>query len=65
MAKSVSCRDLGMDCDFVARGETNEEVMTQIREHGRRVHGMKDADFTPELTSRIRDNIRDDTARRA
>ena len=25
MAKVLKCKDVGMDCDFVARGETEEE----------------------------------------
>ena len=33
MAKTVSCRDVGMDCDFVAKGETNEDIMRQAAEH--------------------------------
>jgi hypothetical protein len=27
MAETVSCRDVGMDCDFVAKGETNEDIL--------------------------------------
>jgi predicted small metal-binding protein len=35
MAKTVSCRDVGMDCDFVAWGETTEDIMQQAAEHAR------------------------------
>ena len=27
MAKTLACRDTGVDCDYVARGETEEELM--------------------------------------
>jgi predicted small metal-binding protein len=42
MAKMLSCREAGMDCDFVARGETDDEVMRNGFEHGKRDHGMTD-----------------------
>jgi Protein of unknown function (DUF1059) len=29
MAKMVSCKDAGVDCDFVMRGETAEDVLQQ------------------------------------
>ena len=38
MAKTVSCRDVGMDCDFVAKGETTEDIMQQAAEHARTAH---------------------------
>ena len=28
MAKIVRCRDVGVDCDFEARGETEKEIWT-------------------------------------
>lgn len=33
--KTISCRDAGVDCDFVARGNTADEVMKTASEHGR------------------------------
>ena len=41
MARILRCRDLGPDCDFVARGETDEAVMAQAAGHARMVHGME------------------------
>ena len=40
MAKTVSCRDVGMDCDFVAKGETDEDILQQCAEHARKDHNM-------------------------
>lgn len=40
MAMVVSCRDVGMDCDFEARGETEQEIMQKCEEHARTAHGM-------------------------
>jgi predicted small metal-binding protein len=52
MAKSVSCRDVGMDCDFVAKGDTEEEILSQCAEHARTDHNM------PEITEDVRDRVR-------
>src|SRR3972149_5176603 len=35
MAKVLSCRDAGVDCDFTARGETVEEILKQCVDPGR------------------------------
>lgn len=32
---------MGMECDFVARGETNEEVIQGSMEHAREAHPEK------------------------
>ena len=42
MPKVISCKDAGVDCDFVARGETEEELFRNALEHGRTFHGMKE-----------------------
>ena len=58
MARRMSCRDVGPDCDFVARGETDEEVMGQVAEHARSAHGMDEV--PPEVAEKVRAAIRDD-----
>jgi predicted small metal-binding protein len=42
MPKTVSCRDVGADCDFVARGDSEMEVLMQVAEHARTDHKMTD-----------------------
>ena len=54
----MSCRDVGPDCDFVARGESDEEVMGQVAEHARAAHGMEEV--PPELAEKAQAAIRDD-----
>ena len=34
----LACRDLGMDCDFVATGSTVDEVKTKAMTHAQAVH---------------------------
>ena len=58
MARSMSCKDVGPECDFVARGETDEEVMGQVAEHARSAHGM--GEVPPEMAEKVRAAIRDE-----
>jgi predicted small metal-binding protein len=57
MAKSISCRDVGVDCDFKATGETVEAVMKKCAEHAKAAHGMNE--IPPELAEKVRSAIRD------
>lgn len=56
--KVVSCRDAGVDCDFVARGKTEEEVLQKAAEHCQKDHGMKD--IPKELVEKVRALIHDE-----
>jgi predicted small metal-binding protein len=42
MPKTVSCRDVGADCDFVARGDSEEDVLRQVTDHARTAHKMSE-----------------------
>lgn len=46
MALTLACRDVGVDCPYVARGETEEELMANILKHGKEVHGYTDEQLT-------------------
>lgn len=58
MAKTMSCRDVGPDCDFVARAETEEELMQQVVAHASAVHGM--AEVPPEIAEKVKAAIKDE-----
>ena len=58
MAKSLSCKDLGGYCDFVARGETEEDVFKAVAAHGAEAHGM--TDVPPEMIEKAKSLIKDD-----
>ena len=58
MAKTLRCRDVGMDCDFVARGNTEEEILKKAAEHARLAHNMNE--IPPELHGKVRAAIRDE-----
>jgi predicted small metal-binding protein len=48
--KDLHCRDAGLDCDYVARGSTDDEIKRQAGEHARTAHGMT---MTPDLERKI------------
>lgn len=37
----LSCRETGLDCDFIIEGETEEQFLTLGAEHAMKVHGLK------------------------
>ena len=58
MAKAIYCRDMGSDCDFVARGETEEELFNHAAEHRAAVHGM--SSLPPEAVEMAKSPIREE-----
>jgi len=57
MAKSISCRDVGMDCDFKAQAETMEELMEKCSEHAKSDHGIDE--IPTELAQKVMAAVRD------
>jgi predicted small metal-binding protein len=39
--KTLTCRDVGVDCDFVAEGQTEQEVMEKAAQHARADHASQ------------------------
>ena len=60
MAKILSCREMGAECDFVARGKTVEEVLEKATEHGKKVHGM--TEIPPDKLAKARSLVREEAA---
>ena len=58
MAKVLLCKDLGTDCDFVARGETEEALFKVVAEHEAQAHGM--TDVPPEMVEKAKSLIKDE-----
>jgi predicted small metal-binding protein len=56
MAKQLRCRDVGLNCDFEARADTEEEVLRQAAAHARSAHQI--AEMPPELATKVRAAIR-------
>jgi len=58
MAKVMKCGDIVPGCTFVARGETEEQVLTRTAEHAKEDHGM---DSIPtEVLAKVKAAIHDE-----
>ena len=55
--KDFRCRDSGMNCDFVATGATDDEVLRKAGDHAASVHHLE---VTQELASRVVSLIHDE-----
>jgi predicted small metal-binding protein len=42
MARRLSCRDVGADCDFTVCAQTEEEIFEKAAEHARAAHNMNE-----------------------
>jgi len=59
MAMTLACRDTGVDCPYVARGETEEELMGDVLKHGKEVHGYTDEQLNdPEMMKKVKAAIK-------
>ena len=56
MSKVLKCGDLMPGCDFVAKGETEAEVLKAAAEHAKTAHGLE---VTPELAAKVKSVIKD------
>ena len=56
---SVSCRDVGVDCDFRGTGETEEELMNSLVDHAIKDHGYtREYVMKPEMQEKIKAQIK-------
>ena len=55
--KTIICREAGFDCDYVVKGESEEEIMKNAEEHAMKDHGMK-AEEIAQIKGKIRGLIR-------
>ncbi len=58
MEKVLRCRDVGVDCDFVACGKTEEEIFLKAKEHGKSDHNM--SEIPKDTLDKARRAIRDE-----
>ena len=58
---SLGCRDTGagvLGCDYVVKGETEEELWREGTEHPIKVHDMKAEDITPRFKNYYKQYIK-------
>ncbi len=51
----LRCRDTGADCNYVARADTEKELLDNAFKHGKEVHNIQ---RTPEMEDMARRLIR-------
>ncbi|MFL6399118.1 MAG: DUF1059 domain-containing protein [Nitrososphaeraceae archaeon] len=47
----LSCRESGLECDYVAEGKTQDELLKNISEHAVNFHNMRAEDIYEENIS--------------
>jgi len=57
MAKVLRCRDVGVDCDFEVRGDSEAEILQAAGQHARSAHQMQ---VTDEVVAAVRQAIKEE-----
>ena len=55
--KAIECGGVVPGCDYVARAETDEEVVAVAARHAKAVHGIS---VSPAVAAKVRRAIRED-----
>jgi predicted small metal-binding protein len=55
--KSLSCRDMGFDCDYIVKAENDYELFTIGERHVFNVHGLREESFVPNFNEKIKSEI--------
>ena len=58
MGKTLSCKDVGVDCDFVIHGKDEADVLKQAAAHAKGCH--TDIQMTPVVQAKIRAAIKEE-----
>ena len=55
---SLSCRDIGHDCDFMATADTEEQVRQLLYVHAARAHPETEQTLTPSQARELDQQIK-------
>ncbi len=59
MGCTLACKDLGVDCSYVAEGKNMKGLMSQAVKHGKEVHGYTDAQLKdPNLLKKVKATVK-------
>ena len=59
MNMTLACRDVGLDCDYVASGKNEDELMTAAVKHSKEVHKYTDEQLQdPEMIKTVKAAIK-------
>jgi predicted small metal-binding protein len=59
---SVSCREVGLNCDHVSEGQSEDETMKNALQHFWEVHAIKTVEMTSEMRIKMKENIHKSSA---
>lgn len=51
VSKTFNCKDVGMNCDWKAKAETEEELMRKITQHAKSAHQMNE--LSKQLSQKV------------
>ena len=54
MTYTLACKDAGVDCPYVAQGETEKEVLQEGIKHVKAVHSYTDEQLNPEFLEEVK-----------
>ena len=61
MGKTLACRDVGSNCDFLVRGESEDEVIAGMVKHGKEAHKLTDQEVnSPEMMKLVKAAIKNE-----
>ena len=56
---SLSCKDVGVNCDHVCKGETEEELMENAKQHAIQDNHFTEEEISnPEIQNKIKSHIK-------
>ncbi len=58
MARELHCSDTGMQCDYIAKGDTDDEVMDQAKQHVMSTHGEAASAMSDQDRSKFMESAR-------
>ncbi len=56
MAKSFTCSDVGVDCNWTVSSENEEDLLTKIKQHAKDVHNFKE--IPSDLFEKVKNAIK-------
>jgi predicted small metal-binding protein len=57
--KTLACRSVRLDCDYIIKGMTEEEVLKHAKQHYSEIHAIEPEEISSEMKVKIKDNIHD------
>ncbi len=61
MALTLACKDTGAECDYVAHGDSMDEINAKIAKHAKEVHGYTDEQLSdPKMVELIKSLVKED-----